>query len=346
MKKIFSLELALFFLIAQTAGCAVWRKVPFRTYQPTALPKELSNYYDYEKRPLEAALIKEEVRKKYLFREVELPLYLPEDAQIKAPQEWKNQVIQIRSTNEKGARDLSLHYTNRLDLYLPKQEGPRPLILISPITGGNMVVDLFAKYFASHGYVAVIVHRKKPFYEESLGPEQVERYLRSSIIRLRQALDWLEKEPYVDPERIGGFGISYGAVLHSILAAVEPRVKYHILAMPGGPLPDVILYCPDPGIKKLVTKMEEMGWSREKIYSELKRTIVTDPMTFAPYVPKDRLVVFVALFDRVVGAKHTFRLWKAMNRPTLKAIPLGHYGGILILPYLQLSSLRFFNARL
>ncbi len=344
-QKVFSLVCVLFFFIVQT-GCTVWRNIPFKSYEVSPVPDELLRYYDYEKKPLEAVVIKEKEEKKYIFRQVELPLYLPKEIEIKPANEWREEIAKIRTTNEKGANELSLHYTNRLDLYLPKRRGQRPLILISPITGGNMVVDLFAKYYAAHGYVAVIVHRKKPFYDENLGPEQVENYLRASIIRLRQALDWLETQPEVDPQRIGGFGISYGAVLHSILAAIEPRIQYHVLAMPGAPLPEIILYCPDPGIKKLVIGMEKMGWSREKIYSELKRTIRTDPIFFARYIRKDRVVIFWALFDRVVGAGRTFQLWEAMDRPKLKVIPLGHYGGILVLPYLQFSSLRFFNARL
>jgi hypothetical protein len=336
-----------FSLAGLQTGCAVWQTLPFKSYPTPPVPEALVRYYDYPKGALEATVVKEERRKRFLYRQVEIPLNLPKEVQFKPVEELKKEVAEMRkANNEKGARDLSLHYTNRLDLYYTtKRKGERPLILISPITGGNMVVDRFAKYFASHGYVAVIVNRKKPFYDQSRGPEQVEQYLRSSIIRLRQALDWLEQQPEIDPEKIGGFGVSYGAVLHTILAAIEPRVKYHVLAMPAAPLADVILYCPDAGIKKPVTGLEKSGWTRAKIHSELKRTIKTDPLTFAPYVPKDRVVVYWALFDRVVGSSRTFRLWKAMKKPPLRVIPLGHYGGVLIFPYLQFASLRFFDKR-
>ena len=115
-----------------------------------------------------------------------------------------------------------------------------------------MVVDYFAKYYAKHGFIAAIVHRKEIFWNKGEGSEQIEQYLRMSIIRIRQALDWLLSQPGVDTQRIGAFGISYGAIMHSMLAAVDDRIKYHILAMPAAPLADVIVACLDPAIKKLL----------------------------------------------------------------------------------------------
>ena len=341
----FTILLLIAFSVTQSS-CTVWRTAPFKTYEQTPVPDKWLAYYDYPKQPLNATIVKEEEKKNYVFRQVEFPLYLPDELMLKPRAQWEQEIMEIRKTNEKGANDLSLQFTNRLDLYIPKTEGKKPVILISPILGGNMVVDKFAHYFASHGYLAVIVHRKKSFYDEVRGPEQVEDYLRSCVIRLREALDWLEQQPEVDPEKIGAFGISYGAVLHSVLAAIDPRVKVHILAMPAGSLPDVIVECPDSGLKKLVTKLEKLGWPKEKIRRELARTIVTDPIRFAPYVPKDHILVMASLFDRIVGASRTFKLWREMGKPRLIALPLGHYGGILIFPYLEYVSLRFFDAHL
>ncbi len=340
-------SLPLTILCIFTASCTVWHPIPLTHSKTPKIPEEMLRYYDYPKLPLDTTVVKEEVKKKYIVRQVEFPLHLPEELQTKSKAEWEKEVVEIKKTNEKEAKDRSLHYTNRLDVYLPKKmNGKKPAIVISPILGGNMVVDVFAKYFARHGYVAVIVHRKKTFWDEVPDMKQVEQYMRSSVIRLRQAVDWLEVQPEVDAGKIGGFGVSYGAVLHSILAAIEPRIKFHILAMPAGSLPDVIMGCPDPGVKKLVIQAEKLGWSREKMYSELKKEIKTDPIYFAPYVPKDRVLILLALFDRIVGSSRTFYLWRKMNRPELKMIPLGHYGGILVFPYLERVALTRFRSRL
>jgi dienelactone hydrolase len=210
-----------------------------------------------------------------------------------------------------------------------------------------MVVDYFARYYARRGYVAALIHRKRLYWDEKKEIEQVEDYLRSSVIRLRQAVDWLETQPEVNPDRIGAFGISYGAVLHSMLAAIDARVKYHVLAMPAGELADTIVECPDKAITKILKKVhEERGWSMKEIRTKLARTIVSDPIYLAPYAPKNRIQIYVAFFDRVVGARRSFRLWKAFRKPELRILPFGHYGGIILLPYLEAASLRAFKKHL
>ena len=339
-----------FFLLIAVAlsqsSCSVWHTMPYTHYYTQEAPESLITYYSYPKETLMAAVIKEEDERKYVFRQVEIPLILTPDMELKPKAEWQKEVIDIKSHNEKEAKDLSLHYTNRLDLYLPKAPGKRPVILISPILGGNMVVDIFAKYFAKRGFVAVIVHRKRTFWDETRDMEQLELYLRTSVIRIRQAIDWIETQDFADAQKIGGFGISYGAILHSVLAAIEPRIRYHILAMPGGPLKDIIMDCPDPNIKKLRKRIYKLGWSKEKLHSELEKHIKTDPIKVAPYIQKDRVLIMGSVFDRVVGFSRTIRLWHHMNRPELKLIPLGHYGGVLIFPYLEWVALHRFRVNL
>lgn len=326
----------------------MWRPMPFRgpEIQP-ALPEKLKTLYEYPKQTGIAETVSETVIKHYRLKTVEIPLELPEDLKVKALEDFKSRMEELFKTDQKTAKDQMLRYKNRIDLYIPKniKHGEkRPVILISPILGGNMVVDRFAIYYAGRGYIAALVHRKRLFWDDGEDMMQMEKYMRSSVIRLRQALDYLETVPEADGSRIGGFGVSYGAVLHSILAAVEPRVKYHVLAMPAGPIAEVIMGCPDKAVTKIIKHVrEKYGWSDEKIFTDLKAVIQTDPMYLAPYVPKDKVTIYVALFDRVVGAGRSFGLWKAMDKPKLKILPFGHYGGVVVFPYLQTQSYQAFK---
>jgi cephalosporin-C deacetylase-like acetyl esterase len=219
--------------------------------------------------------------------------------------------------------------------------------MISSILGGTMVVDHFARYYAGRGYVAALIHRKRLYWKDGEDFRQVEDYMRTSVIRLREALDWVSAQPEVDPQRIGAFGISYGAILHSLLAAVDDRIRYNILAMPAGQIADVIMECPDKAITKIVKKLhKELGYPLETIHTELQRNVVTDPLYLAPYVPKKKIQIYIAYFDRVVGSKRSFHLWRAMGRPELRILPFGHYGGVLILPYLETASYLSFKRHL
>jgi hypothetical protein len=339
--------LALTFL----SGCAVWRPLPFKKPPPLpALPEIYQLYYDYPAGPFTPEVIKEERHKSYILKRVEIPLYLPPELVPKDPDELRKQAAKIAETDKKKAEDMKLLYLTRIDYYIPaklKAGEKRPAILISSILGGTMVVDHFARYYAGRGYLAALVHRKRLYWDEDRDIRQVEDYLRTSVIRLRQAMDWLLSQPEVDPNRIGTFSISYGAILHSMLAAVDPRPKYHILSEPAGELGDLIMECPDKAITKLVKKVhEQYGWPHQEIRIKLRRNIVTDPLYLAPYVPKHKVEVYAALFDRVVGARRSFRLWKALKKPRLRILPFGHYGGILILPYLQTQSYRSFKKHL
>ncbi len=327
-------------------GCAVWRPFPLdriKTSSHDDLPEAYQGYYDYPAGEKIGTMITSEEKGSYVLKRFEVPLSFPQDLLPPDLEEQKKHVEELSKNDQKTAGDLKLNFTNRIDVYYPakmKAGEKRPLILISPILGGNMVVDHFARYYAGRGYIAAIVHRKRPYLSDKAQDlSGAERYLRTSVIRLRQALDWLETHPEVDTDRIGAFGISYGAILHSVLAAVEPRIRYHVLAMAAAPLSEVIMECPDKGVSKLVRKAhEEFGWSHEKIEMELREHIKTDPLYLAAYVPKDKVEFYAAAFDRVVGAKRSFGLWKAMGKPKLKVMPFGHYGGVMILPLLQTQS--------
>jgi dienelactone hydrolase len=45
------------------------------------------------------------------------------------------------------------------------------------------------------------------------------------VFALTKAIDWLEKEPYVDPARIGMAGLSYGGYYTMLTAAADTRIK-------------------------------------------------------------------------------------------------------------------------
>lgn len=337
-------------LVTCQVGCTAYR--PFTSSSPLApfLPEQYEHYYDYPAPDLSAKVVLEKQEQSYILRQVEFPLVLPPDLEVKNLQEYQKQTESLLQSDKKTAGDHQLRFTNRVDYYLPKNWRPgekRPAILISPILGGNMVVDRFAAYYTGRGYIAAIVHRKRLQWEDGEEMEQIENYIRTSVIRLRQALDWLEKQPEVDANRIGAFGVSYGAILHTILAAVEPRIQYHVLAMPGAPLAEAIMTCPEKQIVKLRKKLQEVyGWEGEEMRRSLKKMIQSDPEYLAPYVPKQKVQMYIALFDRVVGTGRSFHLWKKLGKPELKLIPFGHYGGVVVFPLLQTQSYRAFKKHL
>lgn len=228
--------------------------------------------------------------------------------------------------------------------YAPTTSEKRPLILISPIRGSDtLVVGGCAEVFADCGYQAAIVKRARVTFDPAGPLTQVEDSLRTAVIRHRQALDWLTAQPGVDRERVGTFGISYGAILTSVLAAVDPRVKVSVIDLAGGPLAGVMRSSEEGSLRR--------NWARSRaghdltskeLYEELLSVIRTDPVKLAPYVERDRVLMLIARYDSSVPTRYQLKLWKALGKPQADFVPLGHYTSILALPAHRLNVMRFF----
>ncbi len=231
--------------------------------------------------------------------------------------------------------------------FAPKLPGPRPLILISPIRGSDtIVVDDCARVFASNGYHAAIVKRAHFKFNPDGPLAQVEDTLHAAVIRHRQALDWLLAQPGVDPERVASFGISYGAIIDAALAAVEPRVKVHVIDLAGGPLAGVMRSTDELGLRRNWDCIRRgRGLTNKQVYEDLQDIIRTDPVKLAPYVPRDDVLMLIARFDHSVPTRYQLKLWRALGKPRADFVLLGHYTSILALPAHRLSIMNFFEEK-
>ena len=314
-------------------------------HPPQEVSEDMRAYFDYPRKEVAPQRKMIEENKKYVLEEVTFDLNLPAELIETPVAEMRKEVAEKWKNNDvKGAKDLELEYSIKIDYYRSKKEGKKPLILVSPILGGNMIVDWVSAYLASHGMDAAIVHRRKPRYDTSKDMNQVEGYIRKSVIRTRQALDWLIEQPGTDADRVGSFGISYGGIVNTITAAVEPRIKCHIIAMAGGPMGDLIVDSEEKAIKKYVrTAAEQAGYTPETLRAALKKGIKSDTLPMAAYIKTEDVLFVIAYFDRVVGRKYSLNLWRALGRPEVIWTPLGHYSTILTLPYLRYKALKFYR---
>lgn len=231
--------------------------------------------------------------------------------------------------------------------FSPATPGRHPLILISPIRGSDtIVVDDCARVFAKCGYQAAIVKRAHAKFHRDGPLTQVEDTLRSAVIRERQALDWLLEQPGIDADRVASFGISYGAIIDSALAAVEPRIKYHVIDLAGGPLAGVMRSSDELSLRRDWNYMRvNHDLTGKQVYKSLQDIIRTDPVKLAPYVSRDDVLMLIARFDHSVPTTYQLKLWKALGKPRADFVLLGHYTSILALPAHRLSIMKFFEEK-
>lgn len=229
-----------------------------------------------------------------------------------------------------------------------KAPGRRAAIVFNPILGGDYPLERgVCAYFAAHGLHVALVHRKTL----KLAPEQpvshIELLIRQGVLRIRQIVDWMERLDRVDPTRLGSFGISMGGMASVMTAAVEPRLRCHVVALAGGPIAGILATSGDKLLAKPRAKYLAVNQMDLKtLAARLRETIKTDPVRLAPYVDSSRLFMVIALADRTIGRANALRLWRALGRPRAAFLPLGHYTAYLALPYLKHASLRFFREQL
>ena len=309
------------FLLIGCAGCA---SVPLRAdaRAPQPLPAEIAAYYDYPVHEPVATI--QAVRTQPGFTEslVQFPLSA-------AGFEPTEPVVEF-------------------EWFESSQPGRRPAILFNPILGGDYPLERgICRFFARHGYHVALVHRKTLKISPEHPVDRIELLLRQGVVRIRQVVDWMVRQERVDPERLGGFGISMGGIAGVITAAVEPRLRVHVIALAGGGIPDVLITSKD----SLLTKPRGRYLVRNQmtlaaLEEQLRRTVRTDPIRLAPYVDPKPMCMLIALADRTIGRANALRLWRAVGRPKAVFLPLGHYTSYFALPFIKRQSLRFFNEQL
>ncbi len=280
---------------------------------------EMATYYDYERKPLAASL--ESTKPGSDFEVRKLILSIPGDSDLRPI---------------------------RLDWYKPNRLGRLPVVLMSPILAGDdLYVREFTRFYAARGLHAVLVYRPKEVFSADRDLKDIETHFRESVINLRQVIDWLQTQDSVDPQRIGSFAISMGAILTTILSAVEPRLRCSVLGLPAGHIPEIIMSSQDKAIRKRRrATMEKHGWTHEEALRQLKSVMRSEPMLLAPAIDPKKTLMIVGLFDRVLGLGRSLDLWRAMGRPRMVLLPTGHYTAYFATPYLKIVTYSFLRRNL
>ena len=304
------------------AGCAT---VPARfvAQTPTPLPPGLAAYYDYPDHAPKAAVEPVKRRRAWTESLVRFPLSVPEGLTPTEP-------------------------TVEFEWFETTQPGRRAAIVFHPILGGDYPLERgVCRYLAQQGFHVALVHRKTLKIPPEREVAYLELLLRQGVLRIRQVVDWMARQERVDPDRLGSFGISMGGIATVLAAAVEPRLRAHVAALPGGGIADILASSNDSLLTKPLNKyLAHHRMNKKTLEQQLRAALKTDPILLAPYVPTDRFLMFIAVADRTIGYRNSMRLWEALGRPKSVLLPFGHYTAYLALPYLKYASRRFFQKAL
>ena len=114
--------------------------------------------------------------------------------------------------------------------YVPPGEGPFPAVIVLSGSGGGVTARR-PKVFASHGYAVLSLpyfNYTSPIDGTALPSTAVELPLEY----FGKAIDWLQDQPSVDPDRIGIYGTSLGGQVAMLVGARYPEIKSVIAIAP------------------------------------------------------------------------------------------------------------------
>ena len=238
--------------------------------------------------------------------------------------------------------------------YAPKRRERFPVVVILPhISGG-----LMAERYITRGLVRAgigVLHITEPYYfpfalrhHSWLASAQdlddlvhVVHLLRRAVINTRQGIDWVSRQPGVDPERIGLLGISMGGWVGVLVAGADRRVTSCVYALAGGDIGALVLK--SPLTARLRAGLRTHGVSVDDLHVVSN---VIDPLNMAEAARRNHTLMLNATFDRTVPRECTDRLWEALGRPPIFWMPAGHETSNIFRWYIRHKTIQHFVATL
>jgi hypothetical protein len=242
-------------------------------------------------------------------------------------------VTRVRIPGSDG-REASAH------LFLPEGPGPHPVVVVFPILAGSHVVSEGLAKALVRQRLAVLHLQRRPLRLERAEPDAPMRDFRDSIRDARRFLDWLERRPEIDRERIAAGGVSLGGMLAATLMGVDHRVRAGFFIMAGGGLAELLWESSERPVRAFRDHLvEERKLSGREEFVAFMRpyTEPVDPLRFAGEIAPERALLISGRFDTVVPPERTQVLWEGLGRPRWIRLPVGHYQ---LLPFFWWSAAR------
>ena len=227
---------------------------------------------------------------------------------------------------------------------------PAPcLVLLHGLGGSKETMAGLALFAAKAGYASLVIDEygqgertpaKPPTHSQA---EELATTVHQSALDIRRGLDYLGTRPDISKGRVGLVGISLGAIIGTVAAGVDPRLKATALISGGG----------DWGLilKTLSANRTEVGGHSTASLKGMDWDQVSlllapeDPLTFAPHIAPRALLMLGGRKDTTIVVPAQQELYDAARDP--KEIRwFAQYGHVpppeVVYPALQ----KFFAARL
>ena len=231
------------------------------------------------------------------------------------------------------------------EYYRPRQGSNLPLAILvhgwgdrSAIPCKPLARDLAKKGIASLILYLVFRQRRMPDTVKerlpNLTPEEWFEGYQTSVIDVRQTIDWAGKNKDINKNNIAVIGISLGGIISAISMGIDTRIGAGVILVAGGN------YQSPAWLSKTEPGHSEAEYSKsQNLYNQYlnevakkgiekvppsKKSYLTDPMTFATYLRERPLLMLNAMWDERIPKQSTTDLWEACGKPEIKWYPATH----------------------
>jgi cephalosporin-C deacetylase-like acetyl esterase len=224
-------------------------------------------------------------------------------------------------------------------------DGKHPLAILVHGLGDSSTIpcSMLARDLAKKGIASFVIYlvfhsrrmpaaikKKMPF----LSPEEWFDGYRTSIIDIRQVLDWAGKMPEIDIDKTSIAGISLGGIISAISMGIDRRIKAGAFIVAGGNYESPTWL--KRGRKGLSNEecaraveayrayLDEVRQKGFENVEPLKKSYLTDPVTFAGLLRGRPMLMLNASWDEMIPRQSSIDLWESLARPPVSWYPATH----------------------
>ena len=236
--------------------------------------------------------------------------------------------------------------TARGEFYRPKQEAPAPLAIIAHGMGNTSLIpprwlalSLVKKGWAVYlPYLTVHSDRTPKIRNPlSISSDEWLTIYHTSVVEMRQALEWAAKRKEIDKRRMVIIGISFGGFVAAITMALEPDIKAGILIESGGNATKINYLSPvmrrhyghipisyekvQEEFQAFLARVAERGLEESSLANP---HFLTDPLTFAFMLHGRPLLMINGYFDALIPRAAALEMARAAQAQHIRWLPAGH----------------------
>ena len=286
--------------------------------------------------------------------EYNLPNYKIEEKLIDSNNCWSRYSVSFPA-----ARPTAYSEQNTVlgEYYRLKSAGRHPLVLLVHSLGDSSTIPcrMFARDLAKKGIACFIIFlvfhsrrmpaaikKKMPFLSSD---EWFDGY-RTSVIDIRQVLDWAGQKEEIDPGKISVTGISLGGIISAISMGVDRRISAGTFIVSGGnyesrtwlqrwPNKYSDSECAAAGEMYLKFLNEASSRGFENVDAP-KKSYFTDPVTYAYLLRGRPMQMINARWDERIPRQSSVDMWESLGKPPIAWYPATH--ALVWLYYHSISS--------